>query len=171
VVSLLKSPWLRCDELEVALVDYMIFWEVFGFSEQIKSWFASRRLSRANRKARCTGPWRSRLAWPAGRAAVSAAAITTTQTATGAADTHGTELEQPIGRPASLFEWSGAAPCREESRTASLRTPAAACCSVTANIAGAWALALGLAISEPPALFWGRLPTHMHPVEAVDAQR
>jgi hypothetical protein len=52
MVSLLNSPWLRCDELELAVVDYMIFWETFRFSEQLKTTFSSRWLSKGAREAR-----------------------------------------------------------------------------------------------------------------------
>jgi hypothetical protein len=52
VVSLLQSSWLRCDELELAVVDYMVFWEAFRFAEQIKANFGSRWLSKGARKAR-----------------------------------------------------------------------------------------------------------------------
>jgi hypothetical protein len=52
MVSLLKSPWLRCDELELAVVDCMVFWEAFRFAEQVKTTFRSRWLSRGVREAR-----------------------------------------------------------------------------------------------------------------------
>jgi hypothetical protein len=52
MVSLLRSPWLRCDELELAVVDYMIFWEAFRFNEQVKGALDSKWLSRGARKAR-----------------------------------------------------------------------------------------------------------------------
>jgi hypothetical protein len=49
--SLLNSPWLRCDELELAVVDYMIFWEAFGFSKQTEAALGSRWPSKATRAA------------------------------------------------------------------------------------------------------------------------
>jgi hypothetical protein len=52
MVSLLKSPWLRCDELELAFVDYMIFWEAFRFHGQVKAALGSRWFSKSARKAR-----------------------------------------------------------------------------------------------------------------------
>ena len=49
--SLLKSPWLRCDELELGVVDYMIFWETFGFFKQFEP-ALGRAFSKAARAAR-----------------------------------------------------------------------------------------------------------------------
>jgi hypothetical protein len=37
LICLLQCPWLRCDELELAVVDYLVFWETFGFREQLKA--------------------------------------------------------------------------------------------------------------------------------------
>jgi hypothetical protein len=52
MVSLLNSPWIRCDELEVAMVDYMVFWEIHVLLEQIKGSFGSRWFPRRARKTR-----------------------------------------------------------------------------------------------------------------------
>jgi hypothetical protein len=37
LICLLECLWLRCDELEWAVVDYLIFWETSGFLDQIKA--------------------------------------------------------------------------------------------------------------------------------------
>lgn len=37
LTRLLECRWLRCDELEWAVTDYLIFWESSGFSDQIKA--------------------------------------------------------------------------------------------------------------------------------------
>ena len=52
MASLLRSPCLRCDELELALVDYIVCWEVFRFVEEIKAKFGSGWISKDARKAR-----------------------------------------------------------------------------------------------------------------------
>jgi hypothetical protein len=37
LTCLLECPWLRCDELEWAVTDYLIFWETSGFNDQMKA--------------------------------------------------------------------------------------------------------------------------------------
>jgi len=48
----LECSWLRCDELELAVVDYLVFWEMYGFHEQMKvadkaRWWPSKQIRMA----------------------------------------------------------------------------------------------------------------------------
>jgi hypothetical protein len=52
MASLVRSPWLRCDELEAIMVDYVVFWEAFGASKQLQSMGGEKWPSKQARMAR-----------------------------------------------------------------------------------------------------------------------